>query len=665
MAQRITLWRALRWDLAVLAVGLLLVLAYRVIQDPFFQRASSASSQGSRPPDRTEGDILLLLPDSPAAVAGHFAELDCSYAWFNTLWQEYGSFATALTRNLSPEFLAGRSVVIIPRRVAQAMPSNGINALSQFVRQGGQIVIEQPPSGWEALTQITLSSKPRPAQRITSSEGLGVHGPLRKHLPNIPLTGQLYSAAKQPSYPSGPTLLEIDGQPGYMVHAVGAGRVFTVLFDFGCSLTAIQQGLPTRGMSFVPEQPTDRLTTSTRVADRQLLTAKTPYADMLERAIFLPLSELRPLPKLWPYPGKMAGALLIVHPTPENMHAALGFADWSRRQEGTSTILVAPDHITSNQVALAQQAQADLGLLWVQGITREPTRRVVGAGALRPFAHELNLDEQVTQLLSVLPENTPVTISRTEATAWDEGFSTTFGQLARARIRMDTSFGPSERDQMGYLFGTAYPFYPLDERGLPLPILEQPFVLHEGSLTLDRLRQFLINSQAYFHQPLVLSVPANAMRVQPGAGLLLALREAHTLGRQYNHWITTLSELLDFLSARRQSVLTSQWSPEQRRLTITVNLLGSRSRTQPLGAFPGVAFPRTYKGEEVERVLLDGKELPLKQLATSGPSTERILEVSPGRHTISVYYKNPNALPAPLTPEPDAPAPPKPKPSSP
>lgn len=650
MAERTSIWRALRWDIILLLCVALGLMSYNIIKAPFFQHASQKRSEGSRPPDRTEGDVLLLLPDGPAAEATQFSELDCSYGWFNSLWQEYGSFATALTRNLSPEILAGRSVVIIPRRVAHAMPSNGISALMHFVRQGGQIILEQPPTGWEALTQVPILSKPRQAQHITSSEGLGVHGPLRKHLPNIPLTGQLYAAARQPSYPNGPTLLEVDGQPGYLVHQLGLGRVFTVLFDFGCTITAMQQGLPTRGMSFAPEQYAGPMTTSVRVADKSLLTAKTPYADMLERAILLPLTEIRPLPKLWPFPGKHAGALMIVHPTPENMRAALGFADWSRRQEGTSTIMAASDRLTPTQVALVQEAQADLGLLWVQGIKREPTRRVVGLGAIRPFAKELNLNEQVEQLLTLLPENTPVLLARTEASAWEPGFSTTFGQMAQARIRLDNSFGPTERDQYGYLFGTSYPFYPLDERGLPLPILEQPFVLHEGSLTLDRLRQFLGNSQAYFHQPIVLSLPSNAMREQPGAGILLALREAHSLARHYNHWITTLGEFLDFLSVRRQSVLTSQWSPEQRRLTISVNILASRSRTISQSVYPGIAFPRTYKSEEVDRVLVDGKEIALKLLATSGPSTERILDVEPGRHTISVFYRNPNALPPLPTP---------------
>ena len=92
MAQRQTIFRALRWDVGIIGIVAISVLLYRVIQDPFFQPASSPTSEGSRPPDRTEGDILLLLPDSPSADATSFEELDCSYGWFNSLWQEYGIF---------------------------------------------------------------------------------------------------------------------------------------------------------------------------------------------------------------------------------------------------------------------------------------------------------------------------------------------------------------------------------------------------------------------------------------------------------------------------------------------------------------------------------------------------------------------------------------------
>ncbi|MFB6350890.1 MAG: hypothetical protein ABEN55_12715, partial [Bradymonadaceae bacterium] len=185
------MWSRLKWDILLLGILVAGMVGYSAVREPYVREASEARTDGSRPPDRTEGDVLLLLPDAPAARAEQFESLDCSYGWYNSLWQHFGSFATSLSRNLSPEFLAGRNVVIV-----REMPSTGISALASFARDGGQVVLEQPGDGWERLTGISTTGKVRPAQQITSVEGLGVHGRMRTHLPDVPLAGSL-----QPSPP--------------------------------------------------------------------------------------------------------------------------------------------------------------------------------------------------------------------------------------------------------------------------------------------------------------------------------------------------------------------------------------------------------------------------------------------------------------------------------
>lgn len=642
MAHRPSIWRALRWDLLLLAGLMAAVGLYLALRTPHLQRADEATTDGSRPPDRTEGDILLLLPDVPAAEAQAFGELDCSYGWFNALWQKFGSFATAMNRNLSPEILAGRSVVIVPRRVAEAMPSTGVSALASFVRDGGQLVIEQPGEGWEQLTGVSASKKSRPAQRITSTEGLGVHGPMRKHLPNVPLIGALELAPQADTWPNGPTLIEVDGQPGLLLQEQDQGRVYTLLFDFGCTVTGMQQGIPTRGMKLGLEGDEGLQPTANRVTLERLKTSRVPYADLLESALLHHFSRKRPLPRLWPFPGTHAGALLLLHPALSNTRAAIGYADWSRKREGASTIFVPADRVNASQIALLSEADADVGLTWVRGVSRPPVTRTLGLGGLKPLAQEDALAEQLDALAALTGAgDDPIHITHVEGTLWQPDWSTTFEQLSAAHVRLDTSFGPTGDEVRGYMFGTGFPYYPLDERGLPLPLLELPFVLHEASLTPERLRQFLLNSQSYFHQAIAVRLPAHTMRTHPSAGALMGLRDAHQLAREHDHWVTTSRELLEFLYARRRSVLTSQWSEASRRLTITVNLLGSTSRALEQGAFPGIAFPRTYRGDEISRVILDGKPIPLRQLATSGPSFERVLAVGPGRHTISVYYEPP------------------------
>lgn len=637
-ARQSVLW-GLRWDIGVIALIVLGWLIYGALDEPSLRPAESEGVGGSRPPDRAEGDVLLLLPDSPAAEAIEFDELDCSYSWFNSLWQHYGSFSSALTRDLSPEILAGRSVVIVPTRVARDMPTPGVRALKDFVEDGGQIILEQPTDQWASLAGVSTTGKVRRAQQITAVEGLAPRGPMRKHLPDVPLWGKLMPSPPLEPYPSGPSLIEVDGQPGLTIIDVGDGKVLTLFFSFACTTAALEQGLPTKGLRFTPDPGPQ--STSKRVAHEKMRTSEVPYSDLLELALFERLTEHRPIPRLWQYPETYAGAYIVTHPTPNDARPALGWADAARKLEGTSTLFVASDRFNRTQTSIAEKAGAEIGLLWVRGIVREPVVDVVGLGGLRPFATELDLNSQYTRLNLALPDEQPLRVGRVEEGGFDNHWSETFEKLTAARIRLDSSFGPSSREEFGYLFGTGYPFYPIDEVGLPLPLLELPYVLGGSGVSSARIEDFLINSEAYFHQPITISIPGDAMRRDPSPGVILGFRKGFALAREHRHWITNVGEFMDFLSARRRSILTSQWRESDQVLDISVNLLGSRSTTLENGAFAGVAIPRLWKGNEIESVRVDNEEVSLADLVTTGNSFDRILEVGAGRHTIRVVYERP------------------------
>lgn len=642
---------ALRWDLIAISTIVAVVGLILWLENPTVTPAEFDEMNGSRPPDRTEGDILLLLPDSPAAQANSLDELDCSYGWFNSLWQEYGSFATAMTRDLSPEVLAGRSAVVVPERVARNMPPAGVRAISDFAKRGGQVVLEQPNDAWVAIAASSLTGKPRRAQRITSIEGLGVHNELRELLPKVPLHGKLLPAPAMQPYPQGPAILHVDDQPGWALTQTGEGWVHTLYFNFGCTVTALQQGTPTRDLTF-GTVPAPLLHASQRRAQPNNHEFTAPSADLLERALFSKLSAPRPTPRLWLYPGDHAGAMIMTHAAPDAATTGLALADAAHKAGASATVFTAADRFNSADAAIAEKISADIGLLWVRGVRRPLVVESIGVGAIRPFASELDLNTQFTRVNVILPETRPLRASRVEESLWLNDWATTFKQLAAARLRLDSSFGPEGGTSWGYLFGTGFPFYPLDERGLPLPLVEQPFLLNGSGVTPQRIEALLKNSAQGFHQPIVINIPADIMRVDPAPGVLLGLRDAFQLAEKHNHWATSLGEFLDFLGARRKSVLTSQWNPAERRLTITVNLLGSQADSlapsgsdAPGQAVPGIAFPRVFENLEVQSVSLDGTDVPLKNIATSGSSTDRILTAPAGRHTVVVHYKFPELPP--------------------
>lgn len=640
MARRKSIWEFLKWDLLVLFVLAILVLGFSFLQKPRFEPADSPRSEGSRPPDRTEGDILLLLPATPAATASNFSDLDCSYSWFNALWHHYGAFATATLDSLSPQLLAGRAVVIVPARVAHESSSQVRQVLEDFTRGGGQLVVEMPRQEWAHLTGLATSGEVRQARTITATEGLGFQGPLREHLSDVPLSGRLLPAADLLPRPTGPVVFAVEEQPGYLIQPLGEGQVHAVLFDFACSLVALHQGRPTRDLEFGPPGSDPWLPSSIRVAHERLLTAHVPYADLLQKALFGRLSEARPVPRLWPFPGKYRGALMTMLPSEDMPRAAIGYADWAHRNGAASTILATADGFTESQAALAREVSAQLGLIWIVGQTRPALAEPAGIGAIQPFLRELSLPQQQARLAQTigLSQGDSIRLVRTEKGLFQNHWSETFRVMAAAGLRVDASFGPSEPSQFGYLFGTGMPFYPIDERGLPLPILESPFVLHGGSISSPRLQRMLGNSRTAFHQPLLVSLPADAMAKEPAAGILLGYRKLHEQGRAYQHWVTTLGDYVDFLTARRQSALTSQWSIRDSRLTISVNLLGARLLTAPEGAIPSVAIPRTFQGRDIERIEVDENTIRVNSLDRSGPGDELLLPLPPGRHVISVFY---------------------------
>ncbi len=643
MSRRRTIWDHFRWDLLALTILGVLAFGYGALQEPRLELAESPRGDGSRPPDRTEGDILLVLPTTPAAAARSFDTLDCSYSWFNALWHQFGSFATAPADTLSPQLLAGHAAVVVPARVAAELSRPGREVLERFVRDGGQLIVEMPRDGWDHITGISTAGELRQARQITAVEGLGVYGPMREHLVDVPLNGRLLPSAELAPRPGGPVVFEVEEQPGMVIQPLGSGKVHSLLFDFACSLTAMHQGKPTREMEFGPPGSKDWLPTSERVAHERLLSAHVPYADLLQKAVFRQLADTRPIPRLWPFPGNFKGALMTMHPAEGSPRGALGYADWSRKNDASSSILGTADRFTPHHVALAREVDAQLGLVWVIGEERAHLTDSFGFGAIQPWARELSLPQQKARLEASIGGGTPLRLVRTEGGLWQTDWSSTFRTLAGAGLRVDTSFGPATATQFGYLFGTGMPYYPLDDRGLVLPIVEAPFVLSGASISESRLRRMLGNSRSAFHQPLLVNLPADAMAQEPSAGILLGFRSLHEMGQEFEHWLTTISDFTDFLGARRQSVLTSQWSTAEHRLTISVNLLGARLATAPDGAVASVAIHRQFQGQDIVRIEVADESVRIDRLESSGSNEELLLDLEPGRHVISVFYDPPSS----------------------
>ena len=641
MSRRTTLWDHLRWDLLVLAVLAAIIGGYVALQQPSIQPAESPMGNGSKPPDRSEGDVLLLVPTAPAAEAREFENMDCSFGWFNALWQHFGTFATTPYDRVSPELLAGHAAVVVPSRVASELSTTVREDLEAFVRHGGQLLVEMPRQEWAHMTGVSTAGSIDRAASITAVEGLETYGPVREHLIDVPLSGRLLPATDLQPRPSGPVVFDVEEQPGMVAEPLDEGMVFSLLFDFSCSLAAMHQGRPTQQMQFGDPEESEWIATQERVASDEMTTAFVPYATILQRAVFNRLPESRPMARLWPFPDHYSGAAMTQHPALESPRPSFAYADRAHRQESASTIIAAADSFSGDHAGLARSVDADIGLLWVLGEDRPPLVDGVGIGAIQPWARELTIADQKERLEHNIGDPDSMRIVQSESSRWAPDWDTAFRQLAAAGLDIDTSFGPTDADHYGYLFGNSMPFHPLDRRGRPLPLLEAPFVLDGANLTSQRLRRLFADSQQDFHQPLSVNVGADAMEKTPSVGLLEGVRDIHRLADDHNHWLTTVGDYVDFLSARRQSVVTSQWSRDDGRLTISVNLLGAQVDTASDGAVPSVAVPARFDGRDLARVEIDDDDIDIASPPTTGPGDERLISLPPGRHVISVFYESP------------------------
>ena len=583
----------LKWDALLIVILAVSFGIYNAEWDPYWSLVDSPEERGSRPPDRPEGDVLLVLPDTPSDNAREFEELDTSYAWYNALWQRYGSFASTKLRNLSPELLAGRAVVIVPDLVGKRMPPNGFEALRTFVEKGGVLVVEMPSNEWTAMTQLTSAGKPRNASYAKIAVESGTI--------DVPVFGKRLPVSGASLDPDRVTLL-VDGKPGVVRTNVGRGNVFSVAFEFGRSAIALQQGKPATGMTFEGRNIGKRSFIPETL--RHL-----PVADLLERAVLDSVGDTRPIPSLWRFPERYRGATILFHPT-------FGPSTRTARtlSESSPGVLFVPSHIAWENRG---------GCVWSDQ-KLEPFARDGTMAMVIPTHEQISVTEQIT-------DDCVATVVHRHL--WDTAWSRSLRKLSAAGAHIDFSFAPSSDETGGFAFGTSYPFYPIDVGGLPLPLLVMPTLLTEFHITeLDTFAQ----PEPFYASPITVEIPNDGMKTHPSDSQLFSISDIEIGSVRANSWFTTPVDFLKFVSARRQTVMTSQWFESDRRLVISLDV--TKELDVPA---PSVAIPEPG----IFTIVLDGEAVALDEVSTL--ENHRIVELESGRHTIEVLYQSLELPPVP------------------
>ncbi len=576
----------LKWDFLVIVILLGGALAFSFRDAKWVIRADNPHVQGSRPPDRFVGDILLLTPESPPDRATTFSELDTSYAWYNALWQRYGSFASARVSELSPELLAGRLALIVPNSVAKNMSIEGMRAIENATKAGIFTIVEMPTENWSNFLHLRANSREKRQATYAQLKG-GIE---------IPLTGE--RILLEPLDPDYQTHFKVDGEYGYLSRAVGKGRVFSLAFHAGANWIALQQGLPSKGMRFSKK--------TIHNGQRGSLPSPRPLADLLENAIFEAVESYRPTPRFSPFPHSYKGAISIVHPrfardTSTRVNTKPGTLMWANFDDS--------DHLREGEERYC---------IWSTQRPNMFNTRYFNTPYL-PLFQELDLGLQL--------EHCKVTMA--QDMSWKQSWLGDLKKVAVSDAVLDLSFGPAPESEPGFVFGTGFPFYPITREGLALPLLLQPLIF-TNARQLRELPTFIKNENIE-GQILGVSFPTDEMKKRPDAQSLIVLKEISDIAKKENYWLSPPLEIAYFLSSRRRSVLSSQWSPFDQRLVISLKIAPS--------AYPlSLRIPASYQGEPLESILLDNKAQKIK---SKHKPRHYFLELSEGRHKIEVRYRKP------------------------
>lgn len=640
--------RALKAE-ALLALALVVGLVGAYLQrHPITLGAGDLpQAEGEPVTGATQADVLLVVPDeTPAAES--FEELDAWAVWHNTLYQEIGPYRVLPLGRLGPESLRDAVLVVVPAATAERTSTGQIATLESWVEGGGRLLVEMPTGSWQPLSAVSIDPNTiRATRRITAFDGALVRGDLRDDVIQAPLltvSGPIQVADVR-AVPGMEVLLEVDGLPGLTRRTLGRGEVLALYFDLGRAVLAIQQGLPDAGWEITRPSaplPPGFTRTSCLVADDGLHSNPAPSADLLEHQILAVATSTRPMPRVWLFPQTYAGAFAMTHSGMPDVESGRFLTDYETERELPSTVFT--------RFGDAEGAPGSLtrGALLAPPGTGLSERRPIGLFGFHPFERVVDFEDQVERLRRDRGPDALV-ITRLSDSLWHPRYGDTFRALAALGVDVDSSYGaafdPTELDAVnGYNFGTGLPFWPLDRNGQLLPILEIPFVLHDG-LAFDRAwaSQMLDESALAYNQLIVADFRTGTMQHAPRAEVVTGWRESYSLAVERGLWLTDLDVFARFWRSRGEVQLSSRFETGQRRLSFTVEIPeGVAFRGEAIR--PSVAFESHLDGRPVERVTRNGQDVPFAELGRSGDGVLHLFALPHGRHHVEVTYQGPIEL---------------------
>ncbi len=556
------LWRP--WLLHAAGIAVVLVVAFDLLRIPLDARTPEAHPAWNEGTPSVAAVIVSRAGiEAEAGAPPPFSQRDWGLAWTNTVQQEIGPCRVLDAARLSDEPLDRYGLLVVTRGARGRLDAAAVARLAAWVASGGGLIAELPGPELAALTGLSEELPPGRAQAWLPFAADPAFLAPREGLARLPLWTRLPEVVAVP--PGSAVLGTLAGRPAFLSRPHGEGVVVTVLCDFGLFLVATQQGRPEEDYTVVNrygEHLAPDLKTADLMADGAYRDNDVPLADLLERALVAHVRGRVLVPALAPWPDGAPGVYLMTHDDESRGAKAQWMPDDEAARGVPSTIYyiptaqlarAGPDRDSVAKVAADGHA---VGLHWVRGHGEYALRRLTGLPKLGPFMREIVLPGQAARVAAALPDRAPVRHTRIHYLLWDREWARPFAQLAAAGIALDSSYGP-DFNCKGYLFGTAYPFHPLDASGLPFPLWELPYQHSEMEAGADAawLAGLAARSREGDHAAIVSLFHPPFFAFAPSAETYRMWRDAPGLLATAGHPALTMEQVRAFVAAREGTEL--------------------------------------------------------------------------------------------------------------
>lgn len=557
-----TAYRAVLWAGVLLVAGLLYLRA-----NPWPVEVEADASEGIEISREAQADVIIVLDyDAIAASPAHFERHDWSASWINTIEQEIGPVSVATPRSLSTKVLGEARVVILTASVSDQISDALMKKLREHIEAGNLLVMERPGGALREAYAADGRAGTRRGQRFTFAAGLD--DPYANQLRQLPLSSDYIGSTR--ALDGATTLLSIDGAPVVYAKPVGRGHVMTVDFDYGEALVALQQGKPTQPDLFtvVPRssgEPApgdeDEEAAPPRVSDlvmhEDLVGAKVPYADILERFIVHgAILRYAPSPALWAYPHGAAGVVVAIHADDRLGDGGGWMLDYENDRRAVSSLLTTVDAgLSAATAATLHRKGGDIGLLWrMEGTPAQLTERL-GVGGFEPMKRPVTLARQIDRLKQTLPVNYARSI-RVADGWWTRQWAEPFGAMAAQGFRIDMSYEVPRT--AGFAFGTGLPFLALNAEGKPLGVRELPVVFPDAASEGPRFKELLASSKGGHHMALTFALDPASFADTPDMERFDRWLALFDQVAEHDHRITSAYRFDTFMRQRRASSMRSR-----------------------------------------------------------------------------------------------------------